>query len=222
MGDPRRIKNKYSTPAHPWEKLRLEAEKPLMREYGLVNKKELWKVNSKLKNFKDNAKKLVASKSEQAVLEKKQMVDRMRSYGLISSDELDEILGLDVQKVLDRRLQTVVFKKGLARTVKQARQMITHRHVEVNGVKVTAPGYLVRLSDQDSVTFMPGSKFDNDAHPERVVPETTVDVKGKVEEVSEAVKKHVKKAPKAKDEPAKQEESKEPVSNNEESSAKDE
>ena len=173
MGDPRRIKNKYDTPIHPWEKLRLEAEKPLMKEYGLVNKKELWKISSKLKNFKDTAKKLVASKSTQAVAEKKQMVERMKSYGLITTDALDEILSLEIQQLLDRRLQTVVFKKGLARSVKQARQMITHRHIAINGVKVTAPGYLVKLSEQDSVTFTNNSKFDNDAHPERALADSS-------------------------------------------------
>ncbi|MCC7574608.1 30S ribosomal protein S4 [Candidatus Woesearchaeota archaeon] len=186
MGDPRRMKNKYSTPIHPWEKLRLEAEKPLMKEYGLVNKKELWKVSSKLKNFKDNAKKLVASKSEQAIAEKKQMVDRMKSYGLITSDVLDEILGLDIQQLLDRRLQTVVFKKGLARTIKQARQMITHRHIAVNGIKITAPGYLVKVSEEASVIFMPSSSFSDESHPERAV---AVEEPVKVKEVVKESKK---------------------------------
>ena len=195
MGDPRRMKNKYNTPIHPWEKLRLEAEKPLMKEYGLVNKKELWKVSSKLKNFKDTAKKLVAAKSAQAETEKRQMVDRMKSYGLISTDELDEILGLEVNQLLDRRLQTVVFKKGLARTIKQARQMITHRHIAVNGIKITAPSYLVKLSEQDSVLFMPTSKFDNDAHPERATAEVIEDVKGRVKAVDAEVKEKAEAKP---------------------------
>lgn len=168
MGDPRKLKNKYATPIHPWEKFRLDAEKPLMKEYGLVNKKELWRVTSKLKNFKDTVKKLVAAKTTQAEVEKKQMVDKLKSLGLISSDELDDILGLDVRQLLDRRLQTVVFKKGLARSIKQARQMITHRHIAVNGVKITAPSYLVRLSEEESLSFVDHSKFNSDAHPERV------------------------------------------------------
>ncbi len=180
MGDPRKLKNKYRTPIHPWEKLRLDAERPLMKEYGLVNKKELWKVSSKLKNFKDTAKHLVASKTAQASAEKKQMVERMKSYGLISSEELDEILGLDVEQLLDRRLQTVVLKKGLARTIKQARQMITHRHIAVNGTKITAPGYLVKISEQESISFIPGSKFNNEAHPERALAEASELQKEKV------------------------------------------
>jgi small subunit ribosomal protein S4 len=186
MGDPRRIKNKYKTPNHPWEKLRLEAEKPLMREYGLVNKKELWKVTSKLKSFKDTAKKLVAAKSEQANTEKKQMVGRMKSYGLITTDVLDEILGLEIQQLLDRRLQTIVFKKGLARTIKQARQMITHRHIAVDGIKITAPSYLVRISEQDSIMFMPSSSFADETHPERAQEEVSKTKEDKVKESKEA------------------------------------
>ena len=200
MGDPRRIKNKYKTPIHPWEKLRLEAERPLMKEYGLVNKKELWKVSSKLKNFKDSAKKLVASKSAQASTEKKQMVERMKSYGLINTEELDEILGLEIQQLLNRRLQTVVFKKGLARSVKQARQMIVHRHISVNGIRVTAPGYLVKVSEQDTISFTDTSKFVNDSHPERVLPETSVSSEKPVEgvkKVKEEVKTETKEEPKA-------------------------
>ena len=213
MGDPRRIKNKYKTPIHPWEKLRLEAERPLMKEYGLVNKKELWKVSSKLKNFKDTAKKLVASKSEQALVEKKQMVERMKSYGLINTEELDEILGLEIQQLLSRRLQTVVFKKGLARSVKQARQMIVHRHISVNGIKVTAPGYLVKVSEQDTISFTDTSKFVNDSHPERVLPENSVSSEKPVEAVKkvkeepkkEEVKTETKEEPKAEEKQEKSE-----------------
>lgn len=199
MGDPRRIKNKYDTPIHPWEKLRLEAEKPLMKEYGLVNKKELWKVSSKLKNFKDTAKKLVASKSEQAVVEKKQMVDRMKSYGLISTEALDEILGLEIQQLLDRRLQTVVFKKGLARTIKQARQMIVHRHISVNGVKITAPGYLVKVSEEDSLSFNSNSSFVDETHPERALAVASDIQKEKAEEKSLKVDEEADKAKSSKD-----------------------
>ena len=184
MGDPRRTKNKYDTPIHPWEKLRLEAEKPLMKEYGLVNKKELWKVSSKLKNFKDTAKMLVASKTSQAEAEKLQMVNSMKSYGLISSDELDEILGLGVESLLNRRLQTLVFKKGLARSIKQARQMITHRHIAVNGVRITAPGYLVKVSEQDSVDFIEKSKFSVESHPERVIAGASEEVKEEIKKVA--------------------------------------
>ena len=199
MGDPRKIKNKYKTPIHPWEKIRLEVERPLMKQYGLTNKKELWKFDSKIKNFKDSAKRLVASSSDQAVLERKQMFDKLRSYGLINSEALDDVLGLGVESMLDRRLQTIVFKKGFARSIKQARQMITHKHIIVNGRKVTAPSYLVRLSEEDSVSFYPSSNFSSDDHPERVILTKNVKVES-VKESKDSVEKP-KKVEKLKEEP---------------------
>ena len=171
MGDPRKIRNKYQTPMHPWQKDRLETENPLMKIYGLKNKKELWKAGSKLKGFKDNAKSLVALKGEQAEKERKQLIEKLKSYGLLETSDLDEILGLKLEQLLDRRLQTIVVKKGLARTVKQARQMITHKQINVNGKKITAPGYLVRIKDEGSLSYSASSKFNDPNHPERAKPE---------------------------------------------------
>lgn len=189
MGSPIRTRNKYATPMHPWEKERLVQEKKIMQDYGLVNKKEIWKVSSKLKDFKDNAKSLVAKSGGQAEKERKQLADKLKAYGLVESDSLDEILGLNVERLLDRRLQTMLVKKGLARSVKQARQMITHRHVSVNGKMITAPGYLVSIKEEESIHFYPGSSFNDTMHPERAIPEKpevkaeeTSTEKGKVEE----------------------------------------
>jgi small subunit ribosomal protein S4 len=171
MGDPKKISNKFQKPMHPWNKARLEQERPLMITYGLESKKELWKITSKLKTYKQNAKRLVALKSAQAEKEREQIFAKLKSYNLITGNNVDEILGLKAEQLLDRRLQTVVFKKGLARTIKQARQMITHRHVTVNGTKITAPGYLVRLAEEHTVAFYPGSNFFREDHPERPVKE---------------------------------------------------
>jgi small subunit ribosomal protein S4 len=178
MGDPKKISNKFSRPSHPWNKARLEQEKPLMLKYGLTNKKELWKVSSKLKTFKQNSKRLVALKGAQAERERQQMFERMKSYGLVGTNSLDEILGMQPEQLLDRRLQTIVVKKGLARTMKQARQMITHRHIVVNGRKVTAPGYLVKVGEEHTIEFYPGSNFFREDHPERPL---RVEVPGKKE-----------------------------------------
>ena len=138
-----------------------------MIKYGLVNKSELWKVTSKLKTYKQNGKRLVALKGVQAEKERQQMFEKLKSFGLVESNSLDDILGLQVEQLLDRRLQTIVMKKSLARTAKQARQMITHRHITVNGRKVTAPGYLVRVGEEHTIEFYPGSKFSREDHPER-------------------------------------------------------
>ncbi len=172
MGDPKRITNKYNTPMHPWEKDRLAQEKPLMQKYGLVNKTELWKAASKLKKFKDIAKSLIASRTAQAEKERKQLFDKLKAYNLIQTETLDEILELNIEKVLDRRLQTIVHKKGLARTIKQARQMITHKHILIKGKRITSPSHLVRVSEEASIEFYGPSAFAKADHPERVAPET--------------------------------------------------
>jgi small subunit ribosomal protein S4 len=174
MGDPKKQSNKFQKPMHPWNKARLEQEKPLMQKYGLETKKELWKATSKLKTFKQNAKRLVALKGTQAELERTQMFEKLKAYGLVASGNLDDILGLQSEQILDRRLQTIVLKKGLARTIKQARQMITHRHVTVNGIKVTAPSYFVKIADEHTVSFYPSSKFFREDHPERPAKEQSL------------------------------------------------
>lgn len=216
MGDPRKIRSKFSGPMHPWQLGRLEAEKPLMKVYGLSNKTELWKVTSKLKKYKDNAKKLVVRTGNQAEIEKKQLAEKLKSFNLIEKDSLDEILDLKVEQLLDRRLQTLVFKKGHARSIKQARQMITHGHINVAEKKMTSPGYLVKLSEENSITYNPSSNFKDPDHPERKTPEVEnikkekEHITGKKEEVVEKPKKEThKKIEEKKETPKKVEEKKE-------------
>ena len=168
MGDPRRQKNTYNTPVHPWQKDRLEEEKSLIKEYGLVNKSEVYKIGSKLKKFKDIAKSLVTKPSVQAAKEKEQLFSKLKSLNLIQEENLDEVLGLENKQLLDRRLQTVVYKKGLAKSMKQARQMIVHRHISVDGKMISSPSYLVRVSEENAVAYYAGSSFNDENHPELV------------------------------------------------------
>ncbi len=168
MGDPRKLKSKYSGPGHPWQRVRIEEERILSREYGLATKRELWKATSKLKSFAAQAKKLIALRTPQAEIEKKQLLDRVARYGLSSaSAKLDDILALSVRDLLNRRLQTLVYKKGFARTPRQARQYIVHEHVLVGDKKVSAPSYLVPISEEPSISFVSNSSLANPEHPER-------------------------------------------------------
>ncbi|MBU0665836.1 MAG: 30S ribosomal protein S4 [Nanoarchaeota archaeon] len=168
MGDPKKIRKKYETPSHPWQKARIDEEKVLSKEYGLKNKKEIWKIGSVLKNFKDQAKKLVAMIGRQAELEKEQLKNKVISLGLIESGaSLDKILGLTIKDVLDRRLQTVICKTGLARSVNQARQFIVHGHIKVDQKKITAPSYLIKVKEEGLISFVEKSSLANPEHPER-------------------------------------------------------
>lgn len=178
MGDPKRIRKKYSKPRHPWEKERIDEEKKLARTYGFANKKEIWKVQSKLKNFKDLAKSLAARSGKQAERETQQLLQKLRNYALLKEDQnLNDILGITADTVSERRLQTLVYKKNLARSVKQARQLIVHRHIRVNNQKITAPSYLVSVSEEPTITFATDSPFASQEHPERFVAEEDLAVK---------------------------------------------
>jgi len=173
MGDSKKQKKKYSKPSHPWQKLRIEEERPLMREYGLKNKLEIWKASSLLSDFKNRAKKLVASSSAQSAIEKTQLMTKIAGYGLLSADAvLEDVLGLTLRDILELRLQTNVFKAGLAKTVNQARQLIVHNHICVNGKKITVPSYLVHQAEKGTISYSADSPFLDELHPERIQKET--------------------------------------------------
>lgn len=169
MGDPKRHRKKYSAPGHPWQAARIEEEKQLMKEYGFKNKAEIWRMQRFLKDATYQAKKLVTLMGSQADKERELLLDRLRRYGLLSPEAgLADILSITLRDVLERRLQTQVYKKSLANSVNQARQFITHEHITVAGRVITSPSYLVSLSEQDLIEFRPTSGLSDIEHPERV------------------------------------------------------
>jgi small subunit ribosomal protein S4 len=172
MGDPKKPKKKYKTPRHPWEKARILESIELTKEYGFKNKTELWKVVSKLKSIRDKLKSSIVSTSKQGQKERDQLVQKLESMGLIKKGAgIDEILGLSQKDILERRLQTLVFRKGLARTAKQARQFITHGHIVVKGKKITSPNALIRVDEEGFIAISAKSPFVDENHPERKNPE---------------------------------------------------
>lgn len=194
MGDPKKTRKKFSKPAHPWNKQRIEEEAVLLKEYGFKNKKELWKMSSLLSRIKSIAKKNVASGSAQAQKENMQQVKKLHKLGLVTDNaSLDEILGITLRDLLEKRLQTVVYKKGFARSVSQARQFITHGHVAIADKKIDSPSYLVSVEEMQLVTFKQTSKVSNPEHPERIILEKKPEKKA-----PEPPKKGKKDGPKAK------------------------
>ncbi len=174
MGDPKLPKKKYRTPSHPWQKGRIEEEKLLKKEYGLKNKKEIWKMVSVLRNFHQQAKSLIVSKSPQADKERIQMIGKLASYGLVEAGAtLDNVLGLTVRDIMDRRLQTILFKRGMACSVDQARQFITHMHIMVGENVITSPSYLVTSAESTKIGFAPRSILSDIAHPARAAQGVT-------------------------------------------------
>ena len=160
MGDPRKTRKKYKGPAHPWQKARIDEERGIKRNYGLKNKKEIWKFVSEIRRIKSQAKTLIREKSKnnkQAFIEEKQLIDRLVKYGLLTEGStLESLLGLKTSDLLGRRLQTLVHNKGFALTPKQARQFIVHGHILVNSKRVNIPSYQVRRNDL--ISLREGSK----------------------------------------------------------------
>ncbi|MFH1174728.1 MAG: 30S ribosomal protein S4 [archaeon] len=168
MGHAKKPKKKYETPMHPWNKARIEEERSIARTYGTVNKTELYKMATILKRIKDQVKKLTPLTGSQAEKETAQLKQKLVSLGLLQQEqEVDDALGIALKDVMERRLQTLVFRKGLARSMKQARQFITHGHILINGNKTTSPSYLVRTDEEHSLQFMTTSPFTREDHPER-------------------------------------------------------
>lgn len=169
MGDPRRQRPRYSKPAHPWKKERIDEENALIKEYGFKNKRELWRVRTILTNFYNQTKQIIAARTDQAEKEKIQLLRKLSRLGLIDENaDVETILNLTLKDLLERRLQSIVFRKGLARSMKQARQFITHNHITVGGKKVTAPGLFVSKDLEPTVSFVANSSFNDEMHPERI------------------------------------------------------
>ncbi len=174
MGYPGKNHKQYATPKRRFEKTRIEDEKRLVIEYGLRNKRELWKAQSVLRKYRKAARELVALRSagatHQEEFEKKrdQLMTHLRRYGLVAETaDIDNVLALKVEQQLDRRLQTMVCRKGLARSSKQARQFITHGHIAINGRRVTIPSYRVSRSEEAELGYYGPSPLTNEVHPER-------------------------------------------------------
>jgi len=154
VGDPKKIKKKYLRPRKPWDKKRLDEERILKETYGLKNKKELWVTEKMLKNKRQNARKLLALELEKRIQREKELMNSLKTIGLLKENAtMDDTLGLKIEEFLERRLQTVVWRKGLANTAKQARQFIVHGHIAINGKKVNIPSYLVKADEENKITF---------------------------------------------------------------------
>ena len=176
MGDPKFSRRSYDTPSHPWQGERIKAEVVLVNQYGLKNKTEVWKAQTILRNFRGQSRELQArlrGGEAQAKIESDALIAKCGRMGLLPMEgaTLNDILTLNEENILARRLQTIVFEKGMASTVGQARQMIVHGHIFMNGHRVTVPGYIVTRKEEASIMYDPASPFNDEMHPMRISAE---------------------------------------------------
>jgi small subunit ribosomal protein S4 len=170
MANPGENTKGYETPNHPFQGERISDEHSLVDRYGLSGKEELWRAQSELRSFRREAReRLGEARSTEAAQEAAaDFVARLKRIDVLDEgDQLDDVLGLDVTDVLERRLQTVVYRKGLANTPQQARQFITHGHIVVGDSVVDRPSYTVEVDETAHVSFDGASPLDDELHPER-------------------------------------------------------
>ncbi len=165
MGDPKRIRKKYKTPRQPFEKTRITHDLQLVGKYGLRNMKAVWKHQTMLGNFRGNARRLLSIEEEDRKVGERELLGRLNRLGLIKANAtLDNVLSLKIEDFLERRLQTMVYKSGMATTPHHARQMIVHGHIGIGEKIARSPSYLVKAAEEKVLTFLGDSPFKKTSH----------------------------------------------------------
>ncbi|KAG2333890.1 hypothetical protein Bca52824_005070 [Brassica carinata] len=153
----------FKGPRRPFEKERLDSELKLVGEYGLRNKRELWRVQYSLSRIRNAARDLLTldEKNPKRIFEGEALLRKMNRYGLLdeSQNKLDYVLALTVENFLERRLQTIVFKSGMAKSIHHSRVLIRQRHIRVGKQLVNIPSFMVRLDSQKHIDFALTSPF---------------------------------------------------------------
>jgi small subunit ribosomal protein S4 len=168
MGDPKKQRKKFDTPRFRWRKDILQEELKLVGQYGLRNKHELWRHKTMLSKTRGIARSLIGKTPEERVKMENELLTRLKKLGILADTSvLDNVLDLSIEDLLERRLQTLVFRKGLSRTIFQSRQLITHGHVTIGNRRVTVPGYIVSKEEEAQVVYSPQSALANETHPLR-------------------------------------------------------
>jgi len=147
----RKMRKQYKRPKSPWSSVIIDEERKLLKEYGLKNKTEIWRAKSKLAKFKQQAMTLLGSSGEQVKRESEQLLGRLNRMGVLKSNSLEDVLSMPLESLFERRLQTMVFQKGLANTPKQARQFVLHKHVFIGDRIVSVPSYNVCVGEEDQI-----------------------------------------------------------------------
>ncbi len=171
MGKPKFSRKKYETPSHPWQEDRIKAENELVKKYGLKNKREVWKAETHLRKYRGQARELLARVTSGDIQSKKES-DQLLLYLnrmniLPANSTLDDVLALETESILSRRLQTLIYLKGLANTPDQSRQLISHGHIAIGDRRVTVPGYMVEKDEEGDIGYTKDSPLNDIMHPAR-------------------------------------------------------
>lgn len=143
----------YSRPKKKYELARMKEENVILAKYGLKNKREIWKSLANVTYFRHRAKIL----AKKPIEEQQVLFNKLSALGL-KVNSIADVLALKLENLLERRLPTVLVKKGFATTAKQARQMVTHKRVMIKNKIVNIPSYIVPISEEEQISIKAGAK----------------------------------------------------------------
>lgn len=166
MGDPKFSRSKTQTPTHPWRQARIDEEHALKEKYGLKKTggmKEIWKERTSLRRYRNQAMKLIGrvdTSEGHFAKEKNQLITSLTRKGLLPEGAtVGDVLQIDVDQMLSRRLQSVVYRRGLAPTMRSSRQLIMHGHISIGEQKMTVPGYHILKEEEELLQYNSNSPF---------------------------------------------------------------
>ncbi len=179
MGEPKFSRPRTQTPTHPWKQARIDEEHDLKERYGLKKvggMREIWREKSALRRHRNQAMKLIGrvdSTEGHYAKEKEQLLNSLTKKGLLQTGaDVGDVLEINVEHMLSRRLQSVVYYKGLAPSMRAARNLIVHGHICIGDQRMTVPGYHVLKEEEDSLQYSENSPFVDPVHPFRKELET--------------------------------------------------
>ena len=179
MGEPKFSRPRTQTPTHPWKQARIDEEHDLKERYGLKKvggMREIWREKSALRRHRNQAMKLIGrvdSTEGHYAKEKEQLLNSLTKKGLLQTGaDVGDVLEINVEHMLSRRLQSVVYYKGLAPSMRAARNLIVHAHICIGDQRMTVPGYHVLKEEEDSLQYSENSPFVDPEHPFRKELET--------------------------------------------------
>ena len=160
MGDPKTSRKIWKKPKRPLNyDLKMDELKTL-GTFGLKTKQELWKTQTELSRVRLQARSLLALRQEERKRKEPILIQSLTKIGLVDeSSTLDDVLNLQVNDLLARRLQTIVQKNLFFKTPYQARQAIVHGHVMIGDDIITIPSYVVKTEEETKIHLTPESHF---------------------------------------------------------------
>ena len=160
MGDTKNFRRVWKKPKRPLNfDLKMD-ELKILGTFGLKTKRELWKARTELSRVRNQARSLLALRQDVREQKEPILMNSLSKVGYVQSDAtLDDVLNLEINDLLGRRLQTIVQKKFYFKTPYQARQAVSHGHVLIGDQIVNIPSYLVKVDEEDKVKLTSESVF---------------------------------------------------------------